>query len=148
MIADTESAAHADDAADAGAARTFRVRVENLPALRERIERIDRRARRLGTGPVQLVDTGRRQAGRAVVVLCGHVPRLEGWRIAAVVSHREADAALRPVPGARPCRSARLTGEPGAAITAESRVTARRRSYSSMNTTPRSVRSAPAACAT
>src|SRR4051812_21841238 len=54
MIADTESEAHADDAADAGAARTFRVRAENLPALRERIERIDRRARRLGTGPVLL----------------------------------------------------------------------------------------------
>ena len=100
MIAGTEHVAGADDAADAAAARTFRVRVENLPALRERIERIDRRARRLGTGPVLLVDTGRRQAGRAVVVLQGDTPRLEGWRIAAVVRHRGADAELRPVPGA------------------------------------------------
>src|SRR5215210_1624991 len=79
---------------------TFRVRVENLPALHERIERIDRRARRLGTGPVILVDAGRRQAGRAVVVLQGDTPRLEGWRIAAVVRHRGADAELQPVPGA------------------------------------------------
>src|SRR3954465_15361692 len=39
MIADTEHVAHADAAADASAARTFRVRVENLPALRVRIER-------------------------------------------------------------------------------------------------------------
>src|SRR3954462_1776364 len=86
-------------------AQTFRVRVENLPALRERIERIDRRARRLGTGPVRLVDTGRRQAGRAVVVLEGEVPRLEGWRIAAVVRHRGADAELRPVRGVPPLPS-------------------------------------------
>jgi hypothetical protein len=103
MIADTEPAAHADDAADAARARTFQVRTENLPALRERI---DRRARRLGTGPVVLVDTERRQAGRAVVVLEGDTPRLEGWRIATVVRHRGADAELRPVPG----RRRRLTG--------------------------------------
>src|SRR3954463_10431508 len=97
MNAGTEYVAHADDAA---ADRTFRVRVESLPALRERIDRIDRRARRLGTGPVLLVDTGRREAGRAVVVLQGHAPRIHGWRIAAVVRHRGADAELRPVPGA------------------------------------------------
>src|SRR5215210_6097690 len=97
MIAGAEPDADADDAA---AARTFRIREENLAALRERIERLDRRARRLGTGPVLLVDTGRRQAGRAVVVLQGDTPRLEGWRIAAVVRHRSADAELRPVPGA------------------------------------------------
>jgi hypothetical protein len=100
MISQTEHVAHGDKAADAAAARTFRVRVENLPALRDRIERIDRRARRLGTGPVVLVDTGRRQGGRAVVVLQGDTPRLEGWRIAAIVRHRGADAELRPVPGA------------------------------------------------
>src|SRR3954447_8517723 len=87
------------------AARTFSVRVENLPALRERIERIDRRARRLGTGPVRLVDTGRPQAGPAGVVLAGDAPRLEGWRIAAVVRHRGADAELRPVPGVPPLPS-------------------------------------------
>src|SRR4051812_1457287 len=100
MIADTESAAHADDAADAGAARTFWVRAENLPALCGRIERIDRRAHRLGTGPVRLVDTGRRQAGRAVVVLQGDTPRVDGWRVVAVVDHRGLYAELRPVPGA------------------------------------------------
>src|SRR5215211_4091599 len=101
MIASTEHVAHADTAADGSAARTFRVRVENLPALHERIARIDRRARRLGTGPVLLVDTGRRHAGRAVVVLQGDTPRLEGWRIAAIVRHRGADAELRPVPRAQ-----------------------------------------------
>lgn len=99
MIAETGHVAHTEDAADAALARTFRVRTENLPALHARIERIDRRARRLGTGPVLLVDTGRRQAGRAIVVLQGDTPRVEGWRIAAVV-HRGADAELRPVPGA------------------------------------------------
>jgi hypothetical protein len=100
MIAGTEPVARANDAVDAAAARTFRIRIENLPALRERIERIDRRARRLGTGPVLLVDTGRRHRGRAVVVLQGDTPRLQGWRIAAIVRHRGADAELRPVPGA------------------------------------------------
>jgi hypothetical protein len=100
MITGTDHAAYDDDAAEAVTARAFRVGVENLPSLQERIQRIDRRARRLGTGPVLLIDTGRREAGRAVVVLQGDTPRLEGWRIAAVVDHRGADAELRPVPGA------------------------------------------------
>jgi hypothetical protein len=95
MTTDTKHAAR-----DGVAARAFHVRIENLPSLRDRIERIDRRARRLGTGPVRLVDTGRREAGRAVVVLQGEAPRLDGWRIAAVVRHRGAEAQLRPVPGA------------------------------------------------
>jgi hypothetical protein len=89
----------------AGARRAFHIRVENLAALRARIERIDRRAGRLGTGPVRLIDTGRREAGRAVVVLQGDTPCLRGWRIAAVVRHRSADAELRPVPGAPTLRS-------------------------------------------
>jgi hypothetical protein len=97
ITADSEHASRDDAAA---ASRAFRVRVENLPSLRDRIERIDRRARRLGTGPVWLVDTGRREADRAVVVLQGDAPRLDGWRIAAVVRQRGADAQLRPVPGA------------------------------------------------
>jgi len=91
---------HPNALTDPTGARTFRVRVENLAALRDRVERIDRRARRLGTGPVRLVDTGRREAGHAVVVLRGDAPRLDGWRIAAVVHHRGAKAHLRPVPGA------------------------------------------------
>ena len=98
-----------DDATEAATTPSFRVRVENLPELRKRIQRIDRRARRLGTGPVLLVDTGRRQAGHAVVVLQGDTPRVEGWRVAAVVHHHGADAELRPVPGASmmPLSSAR-----------------------------------------
>jgi hypothetical protein len=100
MIADTEHVAGVDGPADAAGARTFRVRVENLRALRERIACIDRRDRRLGIGPVLLLDTGRRHNGRAVVVLKGDAPRLEGWRVAAVVRHRGAEAELRPVPGA------------------------------------------------
>jgi hypothetical protein len=100
MIADTEHVAGVDGPADAAGARAFRVRVENLGALRERIACIDRRARRLGTGPVLLVDTGRRHNGRAVVVLQGDAPRVDGWRVAAVVRHRGAEAELRPVPGA------------------------------------------------
>jgi len=100
MIADTEHVAGVDGPADAAGARAFRVRTENLPGLHERIERINRRARRLGTGPVLLVDTGRRQAGHAVVILQGDTPRVQGWRIAAVVRHRGADTELRPVPGA------------------------------------------------
>jgi hypothetical protein len=79
---------------------TFHVRMENLPALQERVGRIDRRARRLGTGPVSLVDTGVRQRGRAVVVLHGESPRLAGWRLAAVVDHGEPKPTLHPVPGA------------------------------------------------
>src|SRR4051794_4486212 len=78
---------------------TYWVRVENLPALHERIDRIDRRARRLGTGPVSLVDTRIRRRGRAIVVLRGESPRLAGWRLVAVVDHRGGTAALRPVPG-------------------------------------------------
>jgi hypothetical protein len=99
MVSSTEHLT-ADGRTSAREDLTFRVRVENLPALHERIERIDRRARRLGTGPVLLVDTGRRHAGYAVVHLRGDAPRLYGWRIAAVVRHRGAEAELRPVPGA------------------------------------------------
>ena len=81
-------------------APTFHVRVENLPALRERIDRLDRRARRLGTGPIRLVDTGRRQGVNSLVLLEGDSPRLAGWRIVAVVRHRGSDAELRAIPGA------------------------------------------------
>jgi hypothetical protein len=97
---DPEYVHQADADAKAPAARIFRVRIASLPTLRAQIERIDRRARRLGTGPVMLVDTGRRHAGRAVVILDGDTPRLEGWRIAAVVHHRGEEAQLRRVPGA------------------------------------------------
>jgi hypothetical protein len=101
MISSTESVPHADSPADPQGARTFRVRVENLPALRERIERIDRRARRLGTGPVLLEDTGRLERGHAIVALRGETPCLEGWRLAAVVDHGGAGAPLLAPSSAR-----------------------------------------------
>jgi hypothetical protein len=98
MTSSTEHVPNPRDPTEPAAGRTFQVRVENLQALRERIDRIDRRARRLGTGPVLLEDTGRRERGHAIVTLRGETPRLEG--LAAVVDHRGAGAELRAVPGA------------------------------------------------
>lgn len=79
--------------------RTFRVREENLAALRERIERLDRRARRLGTGPIALIDTGRRQRAYTWVKLTGRPPTLAGWRLVATVDHRSQPSTMHRVPG-------------------------------------------------
>jgi hypothetical protein len=78
--------------------RVFRVPVATLGELHRRIERLDRRARRLGTGAIALHDvTGVGSDGRAIVVLSGRTPVLAGWSVAAIVEHRDGEAVLRPV---------------------------------------------------
>ena len=75
----------------------FRVPDAELGELRRRIERLDRRARKLGAAPIRLLDTGERDGTASFVVLCGRAPRLAGWTLAAIVSHRDHQTSLRPV---------------------------------------------------
>ena len=77
--------------------RVFRVPDAELGELRRRIERLDRRARKLGAAPIRLLDTGERDGTASFVVLCGQAPRLAGWTLAAIVSHRDHQTSLRPV---------------------------------------------------
>ena len=77
--------------------RVFRVPDAELGELRRRIERLDRRARKLGAAPIRLLDTGERDGTASFVVLCGKAPRLAGWTLAAIVSHRDHQTSLRPV---------------------------------------------------
>jgi hypothetical protein len=67
----------------------------NLPELARRIAQLARRAERLGTGPLTLRDTGRRDGERACVVLEGRPPTLAGWTLAALVDHRDEGSTLR-----------------------------------------------------
>ena len=75
----------------------LRVLEENLPSLTADIERLGRRAERLGTAPLVLRDTGRREGRHAFVVLEGEPPALLGWTLAAIVDHREDVPAIRVV---------------------------------------------------
>src|SRR4051794_1192628 len=75
----------------------------NLAELQRRIGGLDRRAQRLGTGPLALRDTGERDGDRARVVLTGEPPALAGWILAAVVEHGRTESALRVVT-AKPLR--------------------------------------------
>ena len=78
--------------------RVFRVPIDTLGELRRRIEQLDRRARRLGTGAIELSDVaGVGSDGRTFVVLTGRAPVLAGWSLVAIVEHREGQATLRPV---------------------------------------------------
>ena len=78
--------------------RVFRVPTETLSELRRRIERLDRRARNLGTAPITLHGVaGAGSDGRTFVVLTGHAPVLAGWSLAAIVDHRDGQPSLRPV---------------------------------------------------
>ena len=80
--------------------RVFRVPDCQLGALERYIERLDRRAGRLRTNPIRLADTGERDAHGRFVVLNGEPPRLAGWTVVAIVSHREQPSTLRPVAAA------------------------------------------------
>jgi hypothetical protein len=78
--------------------RVFRVPIDTLGELRRRIAQLDRRARRLGTGAIELSDVaGVGSDGRTFVVLTGRAPVLAGWSLAAIIEHREGQATLRAV---------------------------------------------------
>ena len=76
--------------------RVYRVRTAALADLRTAIERLDRRAARLGTGPIALRQVAAHDS-HTLVVLSGRPPVLAGWSLAAIVEHRERGSALRPV---------------------------------------------------
>jgi hypothetical protein len=71
--------------------------------LRERIDRLRRRAERLGLSPPELIETGERrdQDGPelCLVELRGALPRLAGWRAVAELHHDEAGTRVEVVPG-------------------------------------------------
>jgi hypothetical protein len=91
---------------------TFRVLEENLPALQADIERLGRRAERLGTARLVLRDTGRREGRHAVVALEGEPPALLGWTLAAVVDHRDHVPSIRVVGSVAPRLDHRRFAEP------------------------------------
>jgi hypothetical protein len=80
----------------------FRVLERNLPAVRAEIGRLARRAERLGTAPLVVHETGRRDGQHVFVALEGEPPALAGWSVAAVVDHREPVPAVRVVSSAAP----------------------------------------------
>ena len=82
---------------------------ENLPSLTRDIERLGRRAERLGTAPLVLRDTGRREGPHAFVVLEGEPPALLGWRDRTAVRGRPGDLRLLYCAIARFARSAPFT---------------------------------------
>jgi hypothetical protein len=75
--------------------RVFRVREDALEDLRRRVAALDRRASRLGTGPIRLREIGRREAGYALMQLDGEAPVLHGWTLAAIVEHGDRRPSLR-----------------------------------------------------
>jgi hypothetical protein len=91
---------------------TFRVLKENMPALRLGVERVARRSERLGTSPLVLRDTGRRDGQHLFVVLEGEPPTLGGWALAAIVVHRGDTPAIRVVCSAAPPLDVTRFGEP------------------------------------
>ena len=95
-----------------GLGGTFRVLEENLPALRLRVEQLGRRSDRLGTAPLVLRDTGRRDGQHAFAVLEGEPPTLVGWTLAAIVDHRESAPTIRVVCSAAPRLDLTRFGEP------------------------------------
>jgi hypothetical protein len=85
------------DAQETLGGRVFRIPTQSLAELRRRIEQLDRRASKLGTGTIRLIDTGETDADHRFVVLRGKAPVLAGWTLAAIVDHRDGHATLRPV---------------------------------------------------
>ena len=95
-----------------GRGRTFRVLEANLPALTMHVDRLGRRSERLGTAPLVLRDTGRRDGRHACVVLEGEPPALAGWTLAAIVDHRERAATMRVVSSVVPALDLTRFGAP------------------------------------
>jgi molybdopterin-binding protein len=91
---------------------TFRVLRRNLPELNERIERLARRAERLGTAPLALREIGEDVGEHAVVVLEGEPPALAGWTLAAVVDHRDEEPRVRIASSAAPAPDPQRFREP------------------------------------
>ena len=105
-------------------ASLYKVPEDNMPALAARVERLNRRALKLGMSPLVLTEHGeeftqversvaeRNEYGetdgyRAVkatirlilVTLQGQCPAVDGWRIAATIQHEDGGNVLRTVPG-------------------------------------------------
>lgn len=86
------------EAQEAFGGRVFRIPIQERAELTRRIEQLDRRARKLGTGSIHLQDTGETDPdGCVFLVLRGEAPVLAGWTLAAIVDHRDEHASLRPV---------------------------------------------------
>ena len=97
----------------------YRIPEANIERLRVRIEKINRRAKKLGMEPVALAEIGKavhtwtetvidscgfsHKVQRAIdLVLCtvaGTLPRVDGWMMAATIQHTPEGNILRTVPG-------------------------------------------------
>lgn len=89
---------------------TYRVPVENMRKLREKFDKINRRAERLGCPPVELKRVGAEsencfEAGvkairhYAIVEVIGVAPQIDGWTFVGVIDHAGEVNVLRLVPG-------------------------------------------------
>jgi hypothetical protein len=83
-------------ASNTQADRQFRVPIHSLAELLRRIDALDRRGRRLGTGPIRL-DVRSCTSREAIVILVGDPPVLDGWKLAAILDHHSEEPTLRPV---------------------------------------------------
>ncbi len=93
----------------------FRVPVQRIEALREKLEKLNRKAAKLGTAPINLTDTGERDTDQvavrgvkqdveyAYVTVLGKTPALNGWAFIATMDHGPAGNIIHLLPDlARP----------------------------------------------
>lgn len=93
---------------------TFLIPADNLPALKKKIDQINRKATKLATPPVILTKTGKtekvlmpqdrargmRYSYKAVeVVVEGSAPVVEGWEFVAIIRHKLTENAFITIPG-------------------------------------------------
>lgn len=94
----------------------FRIPLENIPTLQERIVKINKKAAKLGLDPILLHEVGEIEerpetseiTGEVIAVhrfryvtVDGHTPKLNGWELVAAIDHLGSDEGnlIRPVPG-------------------------------------------------
>lgn len=93
----------------------FRVPTFRMEGLRKKMEKLNRKASRLNTAPIQMLDSGERDSDVAIVhgikrdvehayvIICGRTPVLNGWAFTATVEHTDHGNLIHSVPAyARP----------------------------------------------
>jgi len=105
---------------DASGNFIYRIPEINFPALTAKIEKLNKRARRLGMSPIVVTEIGEEFAIQrkriedpfggpdevqevtvrfVKVTVTGHTPRIDGWDFAATIQHEDGGNVLRTCPG-------------------------------------------------